>query len=199
MKGEMEAEGTMLPSNGDTSCINVRRIRQAKRISLRKLAGQTKLSLSYLSNYENGKVNITVNSLKKIANVLEVPLADLLDNHVNEDIVIVPKEQRCTRVLYQAESGTALQEYLMYSSRAAMHVSINHLPPFGDSGSKASSHYGEEFIYCMSGIVTVILEDKHYQIPEGGMIYYRSSLLHRAINEHDVETVFLQVNTPPTY
>ena len=92
MKGEMELEGTVLPSNGDTSCINVRRIRQAKGISLRKLAGQTKLSLSYLSNYENGKVNITVNSLKKIANVLEVPLADLLDNHVNEDIVIVPKE-----------------------------------------------------------------------------------------------------------
>ena len=37
-KGEMELEGTVLPSNGDTSCINVRRIRQAKGSSLRKLA-----------------------------------------------------------------------------------------------------------------------------------------------------------------
>ena len=182
----------------DNSHLNVRRIRQMKGMTLRQLAKESNLSLSYLSNYENGKVNITISSLRKIAEAIGTPVSDLLTDNQENDVVIVPKEERYTRVLYESENGTAYQQYLMYSGRSSMHVSINNLPPHSDSGDPAS-HYGEEFILSIHGTVSVILDDKVYQIPEGTMIYYRSTFFHKVANETDEEVSFFQVNTPPTY
>ena len=186
------------PIDRDTSHLNVRRIRQMKGMTLRQLAKESKLTLSYLSNYENGKVNITITSLRKIAEAIGVPVSDLLTDNQESDVVIVPKEHRYTRVLYETETGKAIQEYLMYSGRAIMHVSINTLPPHSDSG-EPSSHYGEEFILSLKGTVSVILDDKVYAIPEGTMIYYRSTFFHKVANDTDEEVSFFQVNTPPTY
>ncbi|NCE63994.1 helix-turn-helix domain-containing protein [Pseudoflavonifractor sp. 524-17] len=182
----------------DTSHLNVRRLRRLKGMTLRQLASQSGLSLSYLSNYENGKVNITISSLKKIAEAIGAPVADLLTDSLEHDVTIVSKEDRYSRVLYECAAGAAIQEYLMYSNRAAMHVSITHLPPHSDSGAP-SSHYGEEFILTLKGVVTVILDDYSYQLPEGSMIYYRSTFFHKVANEQDTEASFFQVNTPPTY
>ena len=184
--------------SGDNSHLNVRRIRQMKGMTLRQLARESNLSLSYLSNYENGKVNITISSLRKIAEAIGVPVSDLLTDSQENDVVIVPRDERYTRVLYEAETGTAIQQYLMYSGRAIMHVSINHLPPHSDSG-EPTSHYGEEFILSLHGTVSVILDDKTYHIPEDTMIYYRSTFFHKVANETDEEVSFFQVNTPPTY
>lgn len=193
-----KAAKTQQHISGDNSHLNVRKIRQMKGMTLRQLAKEANLSLSYLSNYENGKVNITISSLRKIAEAIGVPVSDLLTDNQENDVVIVPREERYTRVLYEAETGTALQQYLMYSGRAIMHVSINNLPPHSDSGAP-TSHYGEEFILSIRGTVCVILDDKAYHIPEGTMIYYRSTFFHKVANETDEEVAFFQVNTPPTY
>lgn len=186
------------PIDRDTSHLNVRRIRQMKGMTLRQLAKESNLTLSYLSNYENGKVNITISSLRKIAEAIGVPVSDLLTDNQENDVVIVPRENRYVRVLYEAESGKAIQQYLMYSGRAVMHVSVNTLPPHSDSG-EPNSHYGEEFILSTKGTVSVILDGKTYHIPEGTMIYYRSTFFHKVANETDDEVAFFQVNTPPTY
>ena len=184
--------------DGDTSYQNVKQFRQLRRMSLRELARESGLTLSYLSNYENGKVNITINSLKKIANALGVPVAELLGGTQDRDIVVVPRRDRVVRELYVAPSGVALQEYLMSSGRAAMHVLIGRLPPHSDSGDP-SAHYGEEFILSIQGVVSVILDNTTYRLEEGDMIYYRSTHLHKVANEQDNEIVYLHVNTPPTF
>ena len=195
---EEQREKTEQMVSRDNSHLNVRRIRQMKGMTLRQLAKEANISLSYLSNYENGKVNITISSLRKIAEAVGVPVSDLLTDNLENDVVIVPREERYTRILYEAESGKAYQEYLMYSGRAVMHASFNSLPPYSDSG-EPTSHYGEEFILSTKGTVSVILDGKVYRIPEGTMIYYRSTFFHKVANETDKEVRFFQVNTPPTY
>ena len=182
----------------DTSYLNVKQFRHLKHMSLRELARESGLTLSYLSNYENGKVNITINSLKRISNALGIPVAELLGGTQDNDIIVVPKDARVVRELYVAPSGVALQEYLMSSGRAAMHVLIGRLPPHSDSG-EPSAHYGEEFILSIQGVVSVILDNATYQLKEGDMIYYRSTHLHKVANEQDSEIVYLHVNTPPTF
>lgn len=178
--------------------LNVKRIRTANGITLRQLAHDSNLSLSYLSNYENGKVNITINSLKKIATALGVPVVDLITDNQENDIIIVPKEERYIHCLYEAPTGIAIQEYLMRSNKAAMHVLFGKLPPHSDTG-EPSSHYGEEFILAIKGTISVIIDDMTYRIKEGDMIYYSSRYFHKLANEQDIEVEYFQVNTPPTF
>lgn len=56
---------------------NIREIRQSKKVSLRKLALSINMDYSHLSNIERGKVDPAISTLIRIANGLNVPIADL--------------------------------------------------------------------------------------------------------------------------
>jgi transcriptional regulator with XRE-family HTH domain len=47
-------------------------------MTLRALAEKTKMSYAYLSNLENGKANVSLFTLRKLAKVLKVMVADLV-------------------------------------------------------------------------------------------------------------------------
>jgi transcriptional regulator with XRE-family HTH domain len=53
-------------------------LRQRKRLSVRDLAAKTGMSYTYLSNIENGKANPSLNTLSRLATVLGVSVATLL-------------------------------------------------------------------------------------------------------------------------
>jgi len=183
----------------DNSYQNLKRIRQEKGLSLRQLAESSHLSVSFLSNYENGKVNITIASLKKVALALGVPVTDLItDDQENQDILFVPAKERYIRTLFEAEQGVALHEYLTRGSNFDMHVVIGKLPPRSNTGDY-SVHVGEEFILCRKGCVSVDLDGKIYPLKEDDMIYYLSTIPHRIINEQDRAVEYLQVNTPASF
>lgn len=57
---------------------NVSRIRKEKKLTQEDLCGIAEIDRSYLSELENGKMNVTIKSLVTIANALEVGLADLI-------------------------------------------------------------------------------------------------------------------------
>lgn len=56
---------------------NIIRLRRALNLTQEDLCGIAEIDRSYLSEVENGKMNITIKALKKIADALEVPLYDL--------------------------------------------------------------------------------------------------------------------------
>lgn len=58
----------------------IRAIRNEKGISQEKLALDSELDRTYINSVENGKRNITINSLTKITNALGVSLKDFFDN-----------------------------------------------------------------------------------------------------------------------
>jgi transcriptional regulator with XRE-family HTH domain len=57
---------------------NVRKLRQAKALSQEQLALDAGLDLSYISNIEGGKRNVSLGSILKLANALGVKPAKLL-------------------------------------------------------------------------------------------------------------------------
>jgi transcriptional regulator with XRE-family HTH domain len=56
----------------------IKRLRQEKKISLRTLESETKISRSLLSRYENGQILISIDSLEAIAKVLGIPVPYLV-------------------------------------------------------------------------------------------------------------------------
>jgi transcriptional regulator with XRE-family HTH domain len=57
---------------------NIRRLRSLKNWSQEKLSIRSKISHNYLSRLERGEVNVSVDSLEKIAKCLKVEVEDLV-------------------------------------------------------------------------------------------------------------------------
>lgn len=55
---------------------NIRRIRKEKGITQEHVSMDSDVPISQLSAIENGKMNTTVSTLKRIATILEVPVKD---------------------------------------------------------------------------------------------------------------------------
>lgn len=185
-------------SEAETSNIHVKNARKRKGISLKKLSEMSGLSVSFLSNYENGKVNISVASLKKISAALDVPISQLLTDDTPDDVLLVRKKNRYSLPHHMTKHGMAYTDYLVRGTSTAMHVTITRLPPHSDTGD-CTTHAGEEYIYVLRGVGSVIINDNKYLLQEGDMIYYSSQIPHKVANDQDGELEYLQTNTPPTF
>lgn len=58
--------------------MKIQKIREDKGLRQRDLAKKLKMSQSYLSNLEGGKVNVSLYTLRRIAKALKVRVVDLL-------------------------------------------------------------------------------------------------------------------------
>ncbi|MEL7608114.1 MAG: XRE family transcriptional regulator [Bacillota bacterium] len=182
----------------DTSYVHVRSIRKKKGVSLKELSALSGLSISFLSNYENGKVNISVASLKKISAALDVSISQLLTDDDTSEVTLVHKRDRYILPHHMTKHGMAYTDYLMRGISTAMHVTVTRLPPHSDTGDN-TAHTGEEYIYVLRGVATVIINDNKYLLQDGDMIYYASKFPHKVANEQDGELEYLQTNTPPSF
>ncbi len=57
---------------------NVVRLRKAKKWTQEDLCGEAQIDRSYLSEIENGKMNVTIKALVMIAKALDCKLEDLI-------------------------------------------------------------------------------------------------------------------------
>lgn len=57
---------------------NIVRLRKAKNWTQEDLCGEAQIDRSYLSEIENGKMNVTIKALVKIARELDCELEDLI-------------------------------------------------------------------------------------------------------------------------
>ena len=101
-----------IQENEDTSYLAARRIRKMKKLNLQDMSRITGLSVAYLSKYENGKANITIAALRKIAMALEVPVTALLTAEVPEKAFVVQQDKRFKIVHHESENGEAIEEFI---------------------------------------------------------------------------------------
>lgn len=87
---------------------NIKKIRESKNISIRKLASLTNMSKTYLNDLENNKrTNPTLKVLLDIANILEVNVKDLFYTKCDIDYL---KEEMYKRIdTYGLDSKEALE------------------------------------------------------------------------------------------
>ena len=69
-------EDKLLKSLGD----NLKKIRELKNLTQETLAYEAGFSRSYYTEVENGKRNISLINIKKLANVLGISLSEILKN-----------------------------------------------------------------------------------------------------------------------
>jgi transcriptional regulator with XRE-family HTH domain len=172
---------------------SLRALRRDRRLSLHDVSAGTGISPSFLSLVENGKSDLTIGRLMKLAHFFDVHVSDLLPTGAGRDPIVI----RATERRHIASPVEGIDLYLLGPDGDR-----RMLPMIAELRSNARpaellTHEGEEYVYVLDGHVWLEVEGHAAVILEqGDGAYYRAERPHRLSTEGETATVFA-VASPP--
>ena len=171
----------------------IKTFRKDAGLTIPQLAETTGLSRGFISQVENDKVSLSLESLEKIANALKIQMKDLIADQglppelVTKDARTSIKKGNCPEMqVLSSTFGRQLQVLLVT------------LPSGYQTGDESHTHDGEEFITVLRGKVKVIQGDFSAILEKGDSVHLDSSKPHLCQNAIDEESEIIVVLTPPT-
>jgi transcriptional regulator with XRE-family HTH domain len=153
----------------------LRAIRMERKLSIRALAERSGLSVNTLSLIENGKTSPSVNTLHHLTQSLDVPITAFFEE----------KPQK-RRVVYQ-KSGERKQIDFAQGKMERLGAGfpgmgsepfITKLAIGANSGDHPITYAGRQFIYCLEGHITYIIEDDVYPLAPGDSLIFDAHAAH---------------------
>lgn len=166
----------------------IRDIRKDNKMTLKEVADRTGFSISFLSQLERGKSNATLESLKKLSLALHVSPAIFFDETTaasSDDPSSEVEKLNHHNILYKSLHHP-MEEY-------AFQPLLVNLKP-GQNEGNAFTHNGQEFLFVLKGILTVLLNNEKIELKEHESIMFDSNQTHYWYNYTDEEVVFLCVS-----
>lgn len=153
----------------------VRHLREESDLSMRALADKSGLSVNTLSLIENGKTSPSVSTLQKISSALQIPMvAFFLSNQVDQKVIFTRSGRRKQAVF---ENGI-LEDLGAGLSDGTMEPFIVTLEPQATSGPDAIIHTGYEFVFCLTGRISYIVDNLRYILEPGDSLFFEANQPH---------------------
>jgi transcriptional regulator with XRE-family HTH domain len=174
----------------------VRRLRDARGYSMKRLADDAGVSESFISQIERGVANPSVASLRRIAEALATSVAALFNNPSEaRKLVKVSDRARLTHPKRKWE------DYLLTPTAARnLQVILSVIEPGGGSGDEPYSHDSdEECVVVLKGEMEFRVGDESFVLEEGDSLTFESRIPHWNRNSGDSKAEVLWVITPPSY
>ncbi|MGI2328214.1 helix-turn-helix domain-containing protein [Planococcus sp. YIM B11945] len=178
--------------------MKIRHLREAKDMTVKYLAELVECTPSFISQIERGMANPSINTLKKISGILEVPLVDFFEE---EDASVKNPEKYITRKNKgkRFESKMEKTEVILLTPQdkesKEMETHLMIIAPGGKS-DKLYVNSGEEVGYVLKGKITIYLGQEKCELEEGDSIYFPGDIPHGWENTTDSETITLWTVTP---
>ncbi len=172
-------------------------LRIENKMTLKNLSDKTGLSVGYLSQVERGISSIAIDSLASIMKVFDMELSDFFDREMaaSQDPAV-----RSFNLTSDQISPYIIQYVLSNNVKDfEMLPRLFQLQPLGGSHPKdveMYSHIGEEFVYVIEGIVTVLYDDREYTLYPGDSFQIHSNVKHNWINKTNKTAKLLSINIP---
>lgn len=173
----------------------IRELRIARGLSARELAKQANVSSALISQVERGISDPSLETMRRIALVLEVPLFSLFQDEVLDQVAVIRRDRR---LQITAPRG-ALTYTRATPGGSRLELLEGALEPGRASSDEPWSHPSEECGVVLAGCLTVQIGSDIHQLGEGDSITFDSRLPHRYCNDSDAVTRFLVAVTPPSY
>ncbi len=162
----------------------IKSFRESKQISIDDMAERSGLGINQINQIEQNSGLPSLASLIKIARVLGIRLGTFLDDNKELGPVVARKESHSESV-FSSNNDMGHKKHMSYFPLSAaksdrhMEPFIIHIDPTEDGADFiVSSHEGEEFIYCLDGIVEITYGKNTFLLEEGDSIYYDSIVPH---------------------
>ena len=175
----------------------LRRLRVDRGLSLREASGRAGLSVSFLSSLERGVSGASLATLQRLTAAYGTTMLELFGApDTNGDNRLVRADER--NVLRMGAAEVRIEQLAHGARQLEPHLFV--LAP-GAASDGAYAHDGEEFLYLLSGAVTVWIgaEETYVLDRAGDALTFPSTLPHRWRNDARGESRLLWINTPPTF
>jgi transcriptional regulator with XRE-family HTH domain len=174
----------------------IRELRVKRNMSLRTLAAQSEVSVSFLSQVERGTASPSIASLMRIAKSLDQTIGSLFENPTNSRLVRAGEGPRLVHPNRHWE-----EELLTPRDFSRLQVIRSTLVPGGTSGTEMLS-YGtasETSMIVESGTIRVLMATEEFTLAKGDCLSYDASVPHRLVNDGAESCVIVFVSSPPSY
>lgn len=173
----------------------IRAAREARGLLLKDLAAGCGVTASLLSQVERGHANPSLNTLRAIAQRLEVPLVTFFEEPSSGGRVLRRHERR--RLTLPAGSAT----YEMISPRTSRHIEVGimELHPGAWSIDRPMAHRGEEVSFVLRGSVDLEMDGTVHPMEEGDSVVIPEGSRHRWLNTGETTAKVVFAISPPGF
>jgi len=183
---------------------NIKQIRISKKMKIVEVARKTNLSSSLISQIENNKVQLSLLSLTKIANALEIPPGSFfekqnsaLNNNITKDESAFIVRKGKNKIL---SPNKGIKYYLLTPNLIGnIQFLYAIFKKHSKTAEKVYTHVGEECAYILKGNLQIEISGKQYDLKEGDSIYFNAQNPHRVINNSNEDAEAIWVNNPPWF
>lgn len=173
----------------------LRNLRQDRGLNLKQLSEAASISIALLSQVERDQLDPSLDTLRKLAKALEVPLFSLFHENPEEGVAVIPRNRRPS-----VTTAPGAVSYTRISPGfGRLEVLEGVLEPGGASSPELWEHNSEECAVVLSGTLTVEFADESYVLNEGDSIYFDSKRGHRYVNPSPHPSRYIVTVTPPSF
>jgi len=185
-----------MPKVSESVGPKIRSLRKQKGLTLREAAEQSKRSSSLLSLIERGVVNPSLSTLISIAEVMQIPISQLVmedsDSEEFSPSLMKPNERKILTT-----EGRVQFQLLSRNVNVHFEFILNEWPPGSSTGKQPYTHGGEECGLLLEGELEVEVNGKLYHMKPGDSITLNSSVPHRITNSGKERALAVWVNSVP--
>lgn len=155
--------------------INIKNIRQQKKLTLDAAAELTGVSRSMLAQIEKGDVNPTISVLWKIANGYKVSFTSLLETKSAKVTVIRQAEQ----TPLQEDDGSYLNYPIFtFNENTLFETYRIVIEPSGKLAAQPHLNGSEEYITVFAGEVKIVVDNESFCLAKGDSIRFAANVPH---------------------
>lgn len=183
----------------------IKELRTSKNMSAKHLASKSKISIGMLSQLEKGSTQGSVETLRKIAKVLDTTLAHIFTDvndktshcETKESHIIVRKEKRkkisfpdplynCELLVPDLQGDIEFVLVNLEANRTTSEI-IPH------------TKGGEECNYILKGQIVVTLDKEEFILNEGDCIRFNPEIKHKIENRSQEKASYISAITPVSF
>lgn len=175
----------------------VRELRKARNWTLEQAASQAGLARSTLSKIENGQMSPTYDALKKLATGLEISVPQLFTAPVTGQI---NGRMGLTRAGEGREQATTTYEHELLADSLRKKQMLPYRARVRARSMEEFDgwirHDGEEFLYVLTGVITLFTEFyEPVEMRRGDSAYYDATMGHNVISTSAEDATILWITS----
>jgi transcriptional regulator with XRE-family HTH domain len=161
----------------------IRNLRKARGLSLKEVALRAGLSGSFLSQLERGISSASVRHLARLAEALDVGLAEIFpvaDGETGGPTLVARVADR--KKITFGDFGMSKELLTPFDKSPRLDIYIISMEPGGTTGDKPYVHQGEEAGYVLEGGIELVVDGQKSILNEGDSFRFSSTNPHQYRN-----------------